>query len=460
MAKYDVVIIGGGPGGYVAAIRAAQLGAKCAVVEREFVGGTCLNWGCIPTKTLIKSGRVANLVRRAGEFGVSVGDVGIDYAAMAARKDKIVSILRTGIESLLKAREVRLVRGAGRLASARSVEVDFSGDGAETLYSQNIIIATGSEPARPKVFEFDGDRIVTSQEAVAKTAIGKSVVVIGGGFIGCEYAALYANLGLEVTVIELLDNILSTMDQDVIKEIGRALRKRKVRVRTGVKVERLAREGDQAAAYLAGGEKIAADFALVSVGRRPVSEGLGLEEAGVTVERGCIVIDEHCRTNVPGIWAIGDVTGKVQLAHVASEQGIVAASNIMGREMEMDYSAVPACIFTDPEVATVGITEQQAKDGGLEYGIGHFPFRILGKAQAEGDLDGLVKVIGDKKGRRLLGVHMIGAGASELIGEAAAAMKNGVTIEGLIATIHAHPTLPEAFKEALEDFEGRAIHLP
>jgi dihydrolipoamide dehydrogenase len=460
MAKYDVVIIGAGPGGYVAAIRAAQLGAKCAVIEREFVGGTCLNWGCIPSKALIKSGRVAALVRDAAHFGVSVTGATIDYAVMAARKDKVVSILRGGIESLFKARAITLVQGAGRLTSPTSVEVAHVDGALETLEARAIILATGSEPARPPVFQFDGVTILTSQDAVAKTAVGKSVIIIGGGFIGCEYAALYANLGLEVTVVELLDSILSTMDADVIKEISRAFRKRKIKVRAGVRVEKLAAESGSAAAYLAGGEKLTADFALVSVGRRPVTEGLGLAGVGVASQRGYVTIDERCRTSVPSIYAVGDITGKLQLAHVASAQGVVAAENITGHESVIDYSVVPACVFTDPEVASVGVTEKEAAEKGLETKVGHFPFRALGKAQAEGELDGLVKIIGDRKTGRILGCHIVGMGASELIAEAAAAMKLGATVSQLVECIHAHPTLPEAFKEALEDFEDRAIHLP
>ena len=460
MAKFDIVVIGAGPGGYVAAIRAAQLGARCAVVEKEYVGGTCLNWGCIPTKALIKSGRVAALVRSASEFGVKASDCSIDYAAMAARKDRVVSILRGGVESLFKARGVRLVAGEGRIASPASVEVALAGGGAETLECANIILAAGSEPARPKAFEFDGSRVLTSQDALARTSLGKSALIVGAGFIGCEYAALYSNLGLEVTVVELLESILSTMDDDVIKEIGRAFRKRKIKVRTGVKVERLCAEGAGAAAYLAGGEKLTADFALVSVGRRPVTQSLGLEKVGVAAERGYVTVDEHCRTSVPSIYAIGDITGKQQLAHVASEQAVVAVESIMGRPRAMDYSVVPACIFTDPEAASVGLTEREAAAAGRDFGVGRFPFRALGKAQAEGEIDGLVKVIAEKKTGRILGCHIVGPGASDLIAEAAVAMKLEATADSFIETIHAHPTIPEAFREAIENFEGRAIHLP
>ena len=460
MAKYDIVVVGAGPGGYVAAIRAAQLGAQCAVVEREFVGGTCLNWGCIPTKALIKSGRVAALARAAADFGVRVSGVEVDYAAMAARKDKVVAIQRAGIEGLFKARKIDLVRGTGRLVSPNRVEVT-AGDGSkQTIEWAKVILATGSEPARPKVFAFDGDRVLTSQDAVAKTAVGKSVIVVGAGFIGCEYAALYSNLGLDVTVVELLGSVLSTMDEDIIKEMSRAFRKRKIKVRTGVKVESVAAEGAGAAAVLEGGDRLAADFALISVGRRPVTYDLGLEAAGVKAERGYVAVDEHCRTSVPDVYAVGDMTGKQQLAHVASAQGVVAAEHIMGRSSAMDYSTVPACVFTDPEVGTVGLSEREAREKGVDCRVGRFQFRALGKAHAEGEIDGFVKVIGDGGTGRLVGVHIVGPGASDMVAEAAAVMKLGATADEVIEVIHAHPTLPEAFKEAVENLQGRAIHVP
>jgi dihydrolipoamide dehydrogenase len=458
MAQFDIVIIGSGPGGYVAALRAAQLGARVAVVEDNHVGGTCLNWGCIPTKALIRSGRVAALVRNAKELGVTVGDVSIDYAAMAARKDKVVKLLRDGIEHLFKLRKIELVRGKGALASPTAVSVRLADGGERTLEGAKVIVASGSEPAKPKAFPFDGDRVVTSEDAVVKTSLPKSVVVVGGGFIGCEYASLYANLGCEVTIVELLDDILATMDETIIKEVTRGLKKHKIKVKTGIKVDSMARSSEAIVSMLSNGEALTTDMALISIGRRPVSEGLGLDKVGVAVDKGFVGIDDHCRTNVESIYAIGDVTGKIQLAHVASEQGIVAVEHIMGRDAKMDYSVVPACVFTDPEVATVGITEKQARESGAEYKTGQFLFRALGKAHAEGEIEGLVKVIAQKADGRILGVHMIGHGASDLISEAAVAMKNGVSVEGIIRTIHAHPTLPEAFKEAAEALEGRAIH--
>ncbi len=459
MADYDIVIIGSGPGGYVAAARAGQLGAKTAVIEADAVGGTCLNRGCIPTKTLIASARVAALARSAGDYGVKIDGVAVDYAAMAARKDKIVGILRGGIDALLAKRGVDMVRGRGSLADVGTVSVELTDGGSKTLSAAKVIIATGSEPARPGVFKFDGETVLTSQEAVALTSLGSSVIIVGGGYIGCEYAALYANLGLDVTILELLDSILTGQDADVIKHVARGLKRRKVKVNTGVKVTSLERSDDGAQAALEDGRTFESDFALVAVGRKPVTEGLGLDKAGVKMTRGFIDIDEHCLTSAPAVYAIGDVTGKVQLAHVASAQGIVAVEHALGRESKMDYDVVPSCIFTDPEVASVGLTEDEARKRGVDCKVGQFQVRALGKAQAEGHLEGFVKLLADSSSGRIVGAHIVGAGASEMIAELALAMKTGATAEDIIDTIHAHPTLPEAVKEAAEDIEGRAIHI-
>jgi len=459
MPDFDFVIIGSGPGGYVAAARAGQLGAKAAVIEKDLLGGTCLNWGCIPTKTLISSGRMAAMARSMKDFGVEVGEVKIDYAAMAARKDKVVKILRDGVEHLLTRRNVEIIRGHGRLVGKGKVEVAIDDGGSRTLEAANVIIATGSAPVRPAIFNIDGERILTSRDAVAKTSLGKSVIVVGGGYIGCEYAALYANLGLEVTVLELLDTILAGQDSDVIKHVGRGLKRRKVKLRTGVRVESLAALGDGVKAVLENGDEISADFALVAVGRRPVTGDIGLETVGIETDNGCIPVDEHCMSAAESVYAIGDITGRVQLAHVASAQGVVAVEHALGNDSKMEYDVIPSCIFTDPESASVGLTEEQAAEKGLDYKVGRFQFRALGKAQAEGRLEGLVKVIGQPEGGRIIGAHVVGSAASELIAELALAMKTGATAEEITQTIHAHPTLPEALKEAVEDLEGRAIHV-
>ncbi|MCD6404610.1 MAG: dihydrolipoyl dehydrogenase [Planctomycetes bacterium] len=429
-----------------------------AVVEKHLLGGTCLNYGCIPTKALISSARAASMARSLEAWGVRVGEVEIDYPVMAARKDKAVTTLRRGVEGLLKARGVKVLAGEGRLTGPHAVEVTTGGDQA-TLEAANIIIATGSEAVKPPVFGFDGRKVLTSQDAVMLTDIGKSVIIVGGGYIGCEYASLYAHLGLDVTILELLPSILTTQDADVVKEVARSFRKRKIKTTTGVRVESLAAAGRGVTASLEGGEEVTADFALVAVGRKPLSANLGLEEAGVAAAGGFVEIDEHCRTNVDGIFAIGDVTGKMLLAHVASRQGIVAAENACGLRSTIDYDVVPACIFTDPEAASVGLTEGQAQEKGLSFRVGKFPFRALGKAQAEGRVDGMVKLIGEAESGRLLGAHIVGQGASDLIAETALAMKTGATIGEIAETIHAHPTLPEAVKEAAEAFEGKAIHI-
>lgn len=459
MKRYDIVIIGSGPGGYVAAARAGKLGAKVAVVEKGPLGGTCLNSGCIPTKTLIHSSRLAAAARSMADFGVSVGEVKIDYARMAARKDKVVGILGKGVKALLSARNVDVIGGTARLTGATSLEVSGPDGDTRTLAAKTIIVATGSEPARPGIFSFDGERVLTSKEALALEAMGDSVIIVGGGYIGTEFASLYANLGLKVTVLELLDSILVTQDDDVIKLVARGLKRRKVKVRTGVRVESLAAGGQGAVAVLEGGEEVTADFALVAVGRVPISGGIGLEEAGVETERGFVVIDEHCRTNIESVYAIGDVTGKLQLAHVASAQAVVAVEHALGRDVAMDYRVVPACVFADPEVASVGITEREAVEEGLDYKVGVFQFRALGKAQAEGHLEGIVKIIGEAATGKVLGAHIVGHGASDMIGELALAMKTGATIKDIYETIHAHPTMLEAVKEASEDFADRAIHV-
>ncbi|MHC4711865.1 MAG: dihydrolipoyl dehydrogenase [Planctomycetota bacterium] len=459
MADYDIIIIGSGPGGYVAAARAGQLNAKVAVVEADLLGGTCLNRGCIPTKTLIASARVAAVARSAGDFGVAVEGVRVDYAAMAARKDKVVKILRGGIDTLLSKRGVEIIYGKGSIAEAGVVTVTLNDGGSRTLSTAKAVIATGSEPAKPGVFKFDGEKVLTSQEAVERTALGKSVIIVGAGYIGCEYAALYANLGLDVTVLELLDAILVNQDGDVIKHVLRGLKRRKVKVHTGVKVTALEGSGDGARASLEDGRTFEADFALVAVGRKPVTDGLHLERAGVKTTGGYIEVDDHCLTSAPWLYAIGDVTGKMQLAHVASAQGVAAVEHALGQPSSMDYNVIPSCIFTDPEAASVGITEEQARERGIEYKVGRFQFRALGKSQAEGHLEGLVKLIGEASSGKLLGAHIVGAGASDMIAEAALAMRTGATADDIIRTIHAHPTLPEAFKEAAEDTEGRAIHV-
>jgi len=459
MAEFDFAIIGSGPGGYVAAARAGQLGAKAAVIENDLLGGTCLNWGCIPTKTLISSGRMAAMARGMGEFGVRVGDVSIDYAGMAERKDRVVKILRDGTANLLTRRGVEIIYGRGTLAGTKRVEVALRDGGSRTIEAENVIIATGSAPARPRIFNVDGDRIMTSQDAVAKTSIGRSVIIVGAGYIGCEYAALYANLGLEVTMLELLDTILAGQDADVIKHVGRGLKRRKVKIRAGVKVESLEKSGDGVRAVLEGGDEVSADFALVAVGRKPVTENIGLETAGIETDGGYIPVDEHCRTPAQSVYAIGDVTGKLQLAHVASAQGIVAVEHALGHGSKMEYDVIPSCIFTDPESASVGLTEKQAADKGIDYRVGRFQFRTLGKAHAEGRLEGLVKIIAEAETEKIIGAHVVGSAASELIAELALAMRTGATAGAIIDTIHAHPTLPEAVREAAEDVEGRAIHV-
>ncbi len=458
MSDYDFAIIGSGPGGYVAAVRAGQLGAKVALIEKDLFGGTCLNYGCIPTKTLIHSGRIAAMAREMEEYGVRTGEVDIDYSVMASRKDKVVKTLRDGTEKLLKARGVEIIRGTGRLAGAGAVQVESAEGDSRTIRARHVILATGSAPARPSAFNIDGERILTSDDAVKLVSIGKSVIILGGGYIGCEYASLYANLGLDVTIVELLDTILTGQDVDVIKHVGRGLKRRGVKFRTGVRVESIERVDESVKAILEGGREMTADMALVAVGRRPVTEELGLESVDIKTDKGYVSVDERCRTSAGSIWAIGDITGRLALAHVASAQAIVAVEDALGRGSKMSYEVVPSCIFTDPESASVGLTEAEVAESGVGYAVGRFQFRTLGKAQAEGNLEGMVKMIAEVETGRILGVHITGAAASSLVGEMALAIRTGATAADIMDTIHAHPTFPEALKEAAEDLEGRAIH--
>jgi dihydrolipoamide dehydrogenase len=459
---YDLAVIGSGPGGYVCAIRAAQRGAKVVVIERDRVGGVCLNVGCIPTKTLIRSAEVYSLARQAGDFGVTVGEVGFDYAKVAARKEKVLETLRGGVRSLFKANGIEYVAGTARLAGQHRVSV-AGGEGEAELSAAKIVLATGTRPAELPVAPFDGERIVSSSEVVGWTALPESIVVVGGGYIGCELALLLAQFDVKVTVVELMDRLLPVGDADCSKEVLKSLKRRKVGVHLGVKLEEVKAGKSGVKARLSGGKTLEADVCLVSVGRRANTEDLGLEAAGLQAdERGIVAVDECLRTRSAHIYAIGDITGKIQLAHVASAQGMVAAEHLTGRATaRMDYRVVPSVVFTSPEVASVGMTEAEAKEAcGGKLKVGRFAFRGLGKGLASGETEGWVKVIADGATNELLGLHIVGAHASEMLAEGAMALELEATLEELAETIHAHPTLPEALMEAAEAALGRAIHMP
>jgi len=472
--EYDIVIIGGGPGGYVAAIRAAQLGAIVALVEKDRVGGVCLNRGCIPTKALVRSVEVLQLVEEAPTFGVIVEEPAFDFARIMARKDEIVARLVGGVEALLKAHKVKVVSGTATIPKPGLVLVKPASSassptsnpsttlrtGFQHLTSKNIIVATGSVPARPPIAGLDAPGVLTSADVLELEDAPDSLAVIGGGVIGLEFAGIFHALGTKVTVLEMLPTLLPTVDSELARRYKSYLQRGGVEVHLRARVEEIRPKGDGLAVRVAdSGEEVEAEKVLVATGRAPYTEGLGLEELGVKRERGAIVVDERMATTVPGVYAIGDATGGVMLAHLASRQGEVAVENILGRPVAMDYRAVPNCVFTLPEIAGVGLTEQAAKAEGLDYKVARFPFAASGRALTIGETAGLVKLICESESGKVLGVHIMGPHASDLIAEGTLAIQMGATARDIAETIHAHPTLPEAIMEAAKAAAfGQAIH--
>jgi dihydrolipoamide dehydrogenase len=457
--RYDVVIIGGGPGGYVAAIRAAQLGAKVALVEKERVGGTCLNRGCIPTKALVRSVEVLQLVEEAPAFGVIVEEPAFDFDRIMARKDEIVARLVGGVEGLLKAHQVEVVSGTATIPQTGLVLVRAT-NGDRSLATKNIIIATGSVPARPPIAGLDAPGVLTSADVLELKEAPDSLAVIGGGVIGLEFAGIFHALGTKVTVLEMLPTLLPTVDGELARRYRSHLRRARVEVHLQARVEDIRPEREGLAVRIAdSSEEVEAEKVLVATGRVPYTEGLGLEELGIKRGRGAIVVDEYMATNVPGVYAIGDVTGGTMLAHLASRQGEVAVENIMGHPVAMDYRAVPNCVFTLPEIAGVGLTEEEAKEQGLDYQVARFPFAASGRALTIGETTGLVKLICEKESDKVLGMHIMGPQASDLIAEGTLAIQMGATARDIAETIHAHPTLAEAVMEAAKAAAfGEAIH--
>ena len=458
--KAEVVVIGGGPGGYVAAIRLGQLGKETVLVEKENLGGVCLNIGCIPSKALIRVAKLKNRVEAAKQIGLEVGDVGVDMAKVQAWKESVVSRLVSGVEYLCKSNHVRIIKGEAKFYGPNTIEVK-SASGTETIETKNTIIATGTRPMEIPGFKFDGTTVVTTTEMLALRQIPKNLVVVGAGVSGLEMATMYAQLGSKVTVIELLDQLLPgvVMDVEIIKIVERAFRKLGVEYHVKSRAKEY-REGKVFATLEDGKEAVfPCDIVLVSVGRRPNSDQLDIEKAGVKTDRGWIQVNKKLQTNVPGIYAIGDVIGPPLFAHKASKDGVVAAEVIAGMNSEADYRGVAWAIFTDPEIASVGLTEGQAKEKGYEPVVGKFPFTALGRALLAGESEGFVKIVADKESELVLGVHVIGPEASDIISEAALAVEMGATLEDIGFTIHPHPTLPEAIMEAAEAAKGKAIHI-
>jgi dihydrolipoamide dehydrogenase len=476
--EYDVVVIGSGTGGYVAAIRAAQLGLKTAVVERAPVlGGTCLNWGCIPTKALLEHAHALKIAQDWKEWGLTIGEaalrqdagqaVGIDMNQVHARKDKIVKGLTGGIELLFKKNKIDWIKGSGRLAGKGTVEVT-DGQKQTLVAKKEIIVATGSQPRSVPGIEIDRTRIITSDEAIHLKAIPKSIVIMGSGAVGVEFGSIFRRFGSEVTIIELLPRIVPVEDEAVSAELEKSFKKQGIKVMTGTKVTsaKAGPTGVDMEAQTADGKttKLKADILLVAIGRGPVTSGLGAEDLGLRMERGYIHVDQEFKTSVPGISAIGDVItfdkpGHQQLAHLSSAEGVVLAERIAGKEYRpINYGQVPGCTYCDPEIGSVGLTEKQAQERGYEVKTGSFKFAVLARARMAGETEGFVKIVFDKKYDEILGVHMIGPRSTELVAEATLALRLECTVEELLRTIHAHPTMSEAVGEAAHAAHGAAIH--
>jgi dihydrolipoamide dehydrogenase len=458
--KFDIAVLGSGPGGYPAAIKAAQHGAKVALIEAKELGGTCLNRGCIPSKTLIANAEVYDTIKNAEKYGITVQGVDFDYAQMVERKDQVVTQIRKGLTSLIAANGIHVFEGFGKFMTSN--EIKITGKHNTVIYADKAIIATGSEPRLLPAFPVDGKVIHDSTSLLNLRTLPKSLIVIGGGVIGCEFASLYATLGVEVTILELLPRIIPTEAQVLSDVLSKSLKRRGVAIHTEVVVKGLKAVKNGVEAELSeGGTVFKAEAALVSVGRQVNSSNIGIENTGVELnDKGGIVVDDRMQTSVDGIYAIGDVTARWWLAHVATHQGIVAAENATGHPARVNYDAVPSVIFTHPEIASVGLSLEEAQKRGFQATAGAFPFQALGKSQAALHTEGFAQVIIDKKTGQVLGAQVFGHEASTMIGEMAVAVANELTVECLTETMHAHPTIAEAWMEAAFLASGWPLHLP
>lgn len=462
---YDVVVIGAGPGGYVCAIRASQLGLKTAIVDKEYLGGVCLNVGCIPSKALLKNAEVAHTLRERGkEFGFSFENLQLDYSVAVKRSRQVSERLTRGVGFLMKKNNIDVHMGNARLIAKDTVQVSTNDGKVETLKAKNIVIASGASPFVIPGVEVDGEKIVTYREAILQTHRPESVVIIGAGAIGVEFATVWNSYGSQVTLVEMLPRILPLEDEEVSAELTKLFTRRGIKIKTATKVVAVEKtdQGVRVKVSAEGGEEtLEAEQALVAIGFKPNSAGLGLQEVGVQVnQRGFVEIDERMATNVPGIWAIGDVTGKLLLAHVASAQGIVCAENIAGVEtIKLDYRMMPRAVYSHPQAASFGYTESEAKEAGFQVKVGRFPFQPNGKALGLAEANGFVKIITDEKYGEILGAHMVGPDVSELLPELTLAQRMELTTAEIARNVHAHPTLSEAIMEAAESAEGHSIHI-
>ncbi len=457
--NFDLAVLGGGPGGYVAAIRASKLGLKTAVIEKDHLGGVCLNCGCIPTKTLYHVAVTLEEIIKAKNFGIDVSLPKLDFKKTMARKDQIIEISRKAIQSHFKKNNIELIKGKGEIATAGKIAVKTSGGQNIEIETKNIIIATGSSAANVKPFDLSEDGIMDNIEILSLKEIPESLLIIGGGVIGSEFANIFSSFGTKVAIVEMLPRILSTEYEEVSKVIYKVFRQKGIDIFTDTVVEKVEKSGESFICTVSGGDKITADKVLISVGRKPNSTDIGIEKVGVEVDqKGYIKVDSHLKTNVEGIYAVGDVIGGLQLAHVASKEGKIAAENIAGKIKEMNYNIIPWAVFTSPEIGTVGLNPEQAKEKGYNVCMGNFPFSSNSRAYITGETEGFINIVTDKDTGEILGAQMIGPRASELVHEVAVAMNAEMPIDDLAITVHSHPTLSEVVMEAAEDCFGIATH--
>jgi dihydrolipoamide dehydrogenase len=461
--NYDLVVIGSGPGGYVAAIRAAQLGLKTAIIEKESLGGICLNWGCIPTKALLKSAQVFEYIQHAADYGINVGESSADFNAVIKRSRGVADGMSKGIQFLMKKNKIDVLMGHGTLKKGGKIEVKAADGSVKEYTAKHTILATGGRSRELPHIKQDGKKVIGYREAMTLPTQPKSMIVMGSGAIGVEFAYFYATMGTKVTIVEFLENIVPVEDEDISKQLLRSFKKIGIEILTKSSVEKIDSSGDLCKVTVksdAGEKVLEAEIVLSAVGYTPNLENIGLEEAGIKVDKGRVLVDEFYKTNVAGVYAIGDITAGQALAHVASAEGIICVENIAGHHPKpLDYGNIPGCTYCSPEIASVGMTEKKAKEAGYEIKVGKFPFSASGKASASGAKDGFVKLIFDAKYGELLGAHMIGNNVTEMIAEIVVARKLETTGMEIIKSVHPHPTMSEAIMEAAADAYGEVIHL-
>ena len=463
MAKYDIIVLGSGPGGYVTAIRASQLGFKVAIIEKESLGGVCLNWGCIPTKALLKSAKVFDYLKHAKDYGLKADNPDKDFNAVVKRSRNVAGGMSKGVQFLMKKNKIDVINGHGTLKKGKKVEVKDDKGKSETYEADHVIIATGARSRELPNIPQDGKKVIGYREAMTLDKQPDSMIIVGSGAIGSEFASFYSDMGTEVTLVEFQSNIVPVEDEEVTKQFARIYKKKGVKVMTNSSVESVDTSGKKVKAKVKtkeGEETLEADIVLSAVGIKSNTENIGLEELGIELEKDKIPVNDHYQTKVPGYYAIGDCTHGQALAHVASAEGILCVEKIAGQHVEpLDYGNIPSCTYSNPEIASVGMTEQQAKDAGYDIKVGKFPFSASGKASAEGQKDGFVKVIFDAKYGEWLGCHMLGMGVTDMIAEAIVGRKLETTGHEILKSVHPHPTMSEAVMEAVADAYGEVIHV-